>query len=130
MDYIKTGEKIRKIRENELKISQEEFAEEIGISTNTLYRLESATRPVSNIEFFIRISELTGYSLEELTQESDISKSKDKIIQRINYLLNVVSIDELEYIYANTRQFIQFTHRNNKNLKTLKEIKEEWKKEK
>lgn len=120
-------EGIRKIREKELKKTQEEFAEEVGISPNTLYRLETATRKVSNIEFFIRISEITGYSIEELIQDNESSKSKEKIIRKINYLLNIISIEELEYIYANTRQFLQFYHRNEINSNPLKDIKNQLK---
>ena len=127
MDYTKIGERIRKIREKELKKTQEEFAEEVGISPNTLYRLETATRKVSNIEFFIRISEITGYSIEELIQDNESSKSKEKIIRKINYLLNIISIEELEYIYANTRQFLQFYHRNEINSNPLKDIKNQLK---
>ncbi len=127
MDYTKVGERIKKIREKELKKTQEEFAEEVGISLNTLYRLETATRKVSNIEFFIRISEITGYSIEELIQDFENSKSKEKIIKKINYLLNVGSIEELEYIFANIRQFLQFSHRNEIEQKSLKEIKDQLK---
>lgn len=125
MDYTKIGERIIKIQGKELKKTQEEFAEEVGISQNTLYRLETATRKVSNIEFFIRISEITGYSIEELTQDYENSKSKEKIIKKINYLLNVGPVEELEYIFANTRQFLQFSHRNQNEQKSLKEIKDQ-----
>lgn len=81
---------------------------------------------MSNIEFFIKISELTGYSLDELTQDSNnYSKEKEKAIKKINYLLNIVSVDELEYIYASARRFIQFCHQN--DIKTLKDIKDDFK---
>lgn len=125
MDYTKVGERIRKIREKELKQTQERFAEQVGISSNTLYRMETATSKVTNIEFFIRISEITGYTIEELIQGNDNSKSKEKIIKKINYLLNVSSVDELEYIFANTKQFLQFSHRNQNDQKSLKEIKDQ-----
>lgn len=128
MNYKEVGERIRKIRETELNKTREEFAEEIGISLNTLARLENASGNVTNIEFFIRISEITGYTLEELTQErneKDI-KSREKSLNKINYLLNVASLEELEYIYANARQFIQYCHQN--EIKTLKDIKNELKK--
>lgn len=125
MNYSKVGERIRKIRETELRQSREEFAEEIGISPITLARLENSTGKVSNIEFFIRISEITGYTLDELTLDENNSKTEEKIIKKINYLLNVISLEELEYIYENTRQFIQFNHRN--EIKTLKEIKDQLK---
>ena len=126
MNYTKIGERIRKIREKELKKTQEEFAEEIGIS----YRLETATRQVSNIEFFLKISEITGYSLEELTQDYETNKSKDKNIKKINYLLNVCSTDELDYLHACIRNFLQFHHRDNIEQKTLKEIKDHLKESK
>lgn len=126
MNYNEVGERIRKIRETELKKTREEFAEEIGIAPITLTRLENATGKVSNIEFFIKISELTGYSLDELTQDSNnYSKEKEKAIKKINYLLNIVSVDELEYIYASARRFIQFCHQN--DIKTLKDIKDDFK---
>ena len=124
MDYTKVGETVRKIRE-ESKKSQEQFAEEVGMSQNTLYRMETATSKVTNIEFFIRISEITGYTLEEIIQGEINSKSKEKIIKKINYLLNVSSVEELEYIFANTRQFLQFSHRNEIEQKSLKEIKDQ-----
>ena len=41
MDYDKIGEKIRQIREKELKQTREEFAEEIGVSIHTATRLEN-----------------------------------------------------------------------------------------
>lgn len=128
MNYKEVGERIRKIRETELKITREEFAEEIGISPNTLTRLENASGNVTNIEFFIRIAEITGYTLDELIQEGNIDneKAREKAINKINYLLNVVSLEELEYIYANSRQFIQFCHKN--EIKTFKDIKDELKK--
>lgn len=128
MNYKEVGERIRKIRETELNKTREEFAEEIGISLNTLARLENASGNVNNIEFFIRISEITGYTLDQLTQErneKDI-KSREKELTKINYLLNVASLEELEYIYANARQFIQYCHQN--EIKTLKDIKNELKK--
>ena len=128
MNYKEVVERIRNIRETELNMTREKFAEEIGISLNTLVRLENASGNVTNIEFFIRIAEITGNTLDELTQEGKQKdmKSKEKMITRINYLLNVVSPEELEYIYANARQFIQFCHQN--EIKTLKEIKDDIKK--
>ncbi len=125
MNYNKVGERIRKIRETELKQTREEFAEEIGISPNTLARLENASGKVTNIEFFMKISEITGYTLDELTQDNNYTKLKEKTIKKINYLLNILSVEELEYIYTNTKQFIQFCHKN--EVKTLKEIKDQYK---
>lgn len=128
MDYDKIGEKIRRIREKELKLTREEFAEEISVSIQTATRLENATSKVNNIETFLRISEITGYTIEELLLEKNDSKNRERIKRKIDYLLNVVSEEELEYIYVNINQFIKFTHRN--EITTLKYIKEKSKNDK
>lgn len=123
MDYDKIGENIRQIREKEIKKTREEFAEEIGVSIHTVTRLENATSKVTNVEIFLKISEITGYTIEELLLQKDDSKNREKIRRKIDYLLNVVSEEELEYIYVNISQFIKFTHRD--EIRTLKEIKQE-----
>lgn len=128
MDYDKIGEKIRRIREKELKLTREEFAEEISVSIQTATRLENATSKVNNIETFLRISEITGYTIEELLLEKDDSKNRERIRRKIDYLLNVISEEELEYIYVNINQFIKFTHKN--EITTLKNIKEKSKNDK
>lgn len=126
MNYNKIGEKIRNIREKELKQTREEFAEEIGISIHTAARLENATSKVNNMEVFLKISEISGYTLEELLLDNTTTKEKERIIRRINYILNVLSEDELEYICGNITQFVRFNHKD--QVKTLGEIKNDLKK--
>lgn len=121
MNYDKIGEKIRQIREKELKKTREEFAEEIGISIHTVARLENATSRVTNIETFLKISEITGYTIEELLLEKDDSKNSEKMRKKINYILNVLSDDELEYIYRNIQEFTRFIYKD--QVATLKDIK-------
>jgi len=123
MDYDKIGENIRQIREKEIKKTREEFAEEIGVSIHTVTRLENATSKVTNVEIFLKISEITGYTIEELLLQKDDSKNREKIRRKIDYILNIISEEELEYIYVNISQFIKFTHRD--EIRTLKEIKQE-----
>lgn len=48
------------------------------------------------------------------------------MIRRINYILSVLSQEELEYICGSINQFVRFNHRN--QVKTLKEIKDEFNK--
>ena len=67
-------------------------------------------------------AELVWRLVELLLQKED-SKKREKIRRKIDYILNVVSEDELEYIYVNISQFIKFTHKN--EIKSLKEIKQE-----
>lgn len=128
MDYEQIGNNIRIIRETKLNKTREEFAEELGVSVDTINRLETAKAEVRNIELFIKISKLTGYTLEELLFNKNTSKNNEKNIRKINYILNVLSDEELDYVYNNINQFVKFVHRN--ELKTLKDIKKEIKKEK
>ena len=95
----------------------------MAVRFHTAARLENATSKVNNIETFLRISEITGYTIEELLLQKKDSKKREKIRRKIDYILNVVSEDELEYIYVNISQFIKFTHKN--EIKSLKEIKQE-----
>lgn len=129
MNYEKVGERIRIARETDLKITREEFAEEIGISVDTAYRLESGTtKKVKNVETFIKISEVTGLTLEELLLGKNESSIRNRNIKKINYLLNVLSDRELDYIYFNISQFIKILHEDDVN--TLKDIKDRSKKDK
>lgn len=126
MNYNKIGERVRKIRETELKQTREEFAEEIGISIHTAARLENATSKVKDVETYIKISEKTGYTLDELLLDRNKSKEIERIKRKIDYILNVLSVEELDYIYDDINRFVKFNHR--KEIRTLKEIKKELKK--
>ena len=129
MDYEKVGERIRKARESNLKITREEFAEEIGISVDTAHRLENGNnKKVKNVETFIKVSEVTGLTLEELLLWKNESSVRNRNIKKINYLLNVLSENELEYIYFNISQFIKAVH--NEEINTLKDIKDRLKNDK
>ena len=51
--------------------------EKIGVSIHTATRLENATSKVTNIETFLKISQITGYTIEELLlQENDTKNTK------------------------------------------------------
>lgn len=128
MDYSKIGANIRNIREKELKQTREEFAEKIEISPSTIARLENGTSRVTSVETYYKISEISGYTVEELLLGKNDVKNRRKIRRKIDYLLNVVSEDELEYIYGTISQYIRFHHKNNVN--TLKDIKNKIREEK
>lgn len=122
MNYDKIGARVRTIREKDLKKSREEFAEEIGVSTTTIARLENSTSKVSNLETFIKISEISGYSLDEIVlDKNDNIKTNESLKKRINYFLNTMSKDELEYTLSNISNFVKFSHKD--KIKTLKDIK-------
>lgn len=69
----------------------------------------------------MKISEITGYTIEELLLEKDDSKNSEKMRKKINYILNVLSDDELEYIYRNIQEFTRFIYKD--QVTTLKDIK-------
>lgn len=122
MNYQEIGERIRKIRKEELNKSREEFAEELSISTNTASRLENANNVVRNVEVFLKISEISGYTMEELLLGQNITTEKEKTRKRINYLLNVLTEDDLEYIFTMINDFIKYKHKE--DVITLKDIKD------
>jgi len=122
MNYQEIGERIRKIRKEELNKSREEFAEELSISTNTASRLENANNVVRNVEVFLKISEISGYTMEELLLGQNITTEKEKTRKRINYLLNVLTEDDLEYIFTIINDFIKYKHKE--DVVTLKDIKD------
>ena len=111
MNYSKIGRKIRKIRELELQKTREEFAEEIGISLHTVARLENATTKVNNVEIFLKISEITGYTIEELLSDKEFSNNAESTKLKIINSLNFLSEDELTYINEYIHNFIKFAHR-------------------
>ena len=127
MDYSEIGKRIREIRENELKLTREEFAEKLGLSNSTLARLENPSneQKVTNVETYFRIAQITGYSVEELMVGIYSNSSKNREIKRINYLLNVLSKQELEYIFKSTQEFVKYIHKE--DIRTLKEIKKDLK---
>lgn len=128
MNYEEVGERIRNVRETDLKITREEFAEEIGISVDTASRLENANKKVKNVETYLKIAEVTGLTMEELLLGKENSNSKQRIKKRINYLLNVIPENELEYIYLNISQFVRILHKD--KINTLKDIKKKYKDDK
>ena len=70
------SEKIKKIRDDE-KLTQEQFAEKIYVSRNTVAKWET-NRGYPDIQNLITISEVFNVSLDELVKEDD--KVKNKII--------------------------------------------------
>lgn len=115
MNYKMIGRKVKEIREKQLKKTQEEFADLIGVSVNTISRMENATVNVNNIEIYLRICNLSGYTMEELVYE-DVSSVRGKRIKRkIDYILNNLADEELDYIYFNLNKFLNVFHKDQLN---------------
>lgn len=102
-------------------MTREEFAELLELSNSTVVRLENPNKnKVTNVETYFKVAQATGYSLEELLV-GIYSNKNNREIKRINYILNVLSKDELNYIFKNIQDFTRFIHRN--DLKTLEDIR-------
>jgi transcriptional regulator with XRE-family HTH domain len=105
MNYNKIGEKIRLIREKELQLSREEFAEELGISTSTVVRLENSNKKITNIEIYNNISNITGYTIEELL---NVNSPPNKALKnKLNFLLDGLSDYELICVYEILQNLIK-----------------------
>lgn len=106
-------------------MTREKFAEELELSNSTLVRLEnpSNTSKVTNVETYFKVAQITGYTIEEILVGIYSNTSQDRELKKINYLLNVLSKDELEYIFKNIQDFVRFIHK--KETKTLNDIKKE-----
>ena len=60
--------------------------------------------------------------MEELLLGQNITTEKEKTRKRINYLLNVLTEDDLEYIFTIINDFIKYKHKE--DVVTLKDIKD------
>lgn len=115
MNYKILGNKIKEIREKELKQTQKEFADSIGISKNTVSRIENATVNVNNIEVYLKICEITGYTMEELISEDKDNTHSKRLKRRINYILKDLEDEELEAIYFSLNKFFNIFHKDQLN---------------
>ncbi|MGI6312950.1 MAG: helix-turn-helix domain-containing protein [Candidatus Cryptobacteroides sp.] len=76
MDEKSLKKRIREIRE-ELRLTQEEFAQELGIDSSTYWRLEDGrTRIIS--PYLYKIAEYAGLSIEELIVGKQIAKALEE----------------------------------------------------
>lgn len=87
-DLIKLGNRIRD-RRQEINMSQEKVAEQAGISTNTVSRIEGGQSAMS-IDIFIRIVQVLDVDANELLGvDSPVGEEKGqykKIFYRIQHL--------------------------------------------
>jgi transcriptional regulator with XRE-family HTH domain len=68
VDYIALGERIRQ-RRKQLGLSQQDTAEKLNLSVSFFSRVERGEK-VASLETLIRITNLFGFSLDFLLQES------------------------------------------------------------
>lgn len=82
---IELGERIRK-RRQEVHLSQEAFAEKVGISVNTVSRVEGGQTAMS-IEIFKKMVEILEADADDLLGKCPKEKNKyDTLVRRIQQL--------------------------------------------
>lgn len=82
---IELGERIRK-RRREVHLSQEAFAEKVGISVNTVSRVEGGQTAMS-IEIFKKMVEILEADADDLLGKCPEEKNKyDTLVRRIQQL--------------------------------------------
>lgn len=121
MDYKKISEKVRVIREQQFNVSQEKFSEVLNTSPASVKRAERPSGRVSNVEFYVSLSLLSGISLDELLLDKKEVPEKNRLIKKINYMLNHVTNDELEYLYIMIDNYMKFHHKD--EYRVLKSFK-------
>lgn len=87
-DLIELGNRIRN-RRQEINLSQEKIAEKVGISTNTVSRIEGGQSAMS-IETFIKMVHILGVDADELLGEIGLVNGEDgqcqEMLSRIRHL--------------------------------------------
>lgn len=85
-DLVETGKRIREKREA-LGMSQEQFAELLGVSKNTVHRYETGGVEMG-LKAFFRLSEITGALPNELspTRLTEIENKKDETNEIIHII--------------------------------------------
>lgn len=113
MNQAKIGERIRYIRDNNLKLSREQLAEKLNTNVYAIDRLERGEFKTLNMNLIIEFCNLSGVTIDEIIREP-IDETKNNIIKRINYMLQDLPEKELDYIFKNIHNFIEYK----KNLDT------------
>ena len=109
MNQSKIGERVRKIRENILKLSREKLAENLDVNIYSLDRLERGEFKILNIDVIIKISKLSSVPIDEIINGS-INNKNQNLIRRIDFILQDLSEKELNYIFENLNNYVSFIH--------------------
>lgn len=88
MDDIKTlfGKRIRELRK-EKRLTQEQFAELIGIEPRNLIKIENAqTFPrIQTLEKILKVLDISPQTLFRVDHHEDVSKLRNKIIEKLEH---------------------------------------------
>jgi transcriptional regulator with XRE-family HTH domain len=95
MDYYEIGQRIRKIRKSR-KLSQEELAEKIGISTTHMSHIETGNTKMS-LPVFVDIAEALEVRTDELLHDNNIN-NRNAALEEIVRILDTCTTQQLRII--------------------------------
>lgn len=95
-ELIELGERIRK-RRQEMKLSQESFAEKAGISVNTVSRIEGGQTAMS-VEIFRKMIEILETDANILLGKEDGDTERQESVQEVLYQIQKLEWKEQKII--------------------------------
>lgn len=95
-ELIELGERIRK-RRQEMKLSQESFAEKAGISVNTVSRIEGGQTAMS-VEIFRKMIEILETDANILLGKEEGDTERQESVQKVLYRIQKMEWKEQKII--------------------------------
>ena len=95
-ELIELGERIRK-RRQEMKLSQESFAEKAGISVNTVSRIEGGQTAMS-VEIFRKMIEILETDANILLGKEEGDTERQESVQEVLYQIQKLEWKEQKFI--------------------------------
>ena len=107
---IELGERIRETRRKN-HLSQEAFAELIGVSVNTVIRVEGGQTAMS-IEIFAKMVKILGVDADELLGEQLLGKDGEKEIDTMFFRIQHLNRSDQEIVCQTVDALIDGLHRH------------------
>ena len=104
-ELIELGERIRK-RRQEMKLSQESFAEKAGISVNTVSRIEGGQTAMS-VEIFRKMIEILEIDANILLGKEKGDTEKQESVQEVFYRIQKMEWKEQKIIMQTIDSLIE-----------------------
>ena len=95
MDYYKIGQRIRKFRKA-YRLSQEQLAEKVGISTTHMSHIETGNTKLS-LPLFVKLANVLSIQTDELLYDTP-QKNKTAIKGELEEILDSCSMQDIQII--------------------------------
>ncbi len=95
MDYYKIGQRIRKFRKA-YRLSQEQLAEKVGISTTHMSHIETGNTKLS-LPLFVKLANVLSIQTDELLHDTP-QKNKTAIKGELEEILDSCSMQDIQII--------------------------------